>query len=274
MTRQEQLYNMTMATGVQVRDPERLTGLEEQMLRVWGCGDRQWQPGLCQACGQSLPDGWRGEIDVGGAPLQIDVTICDRCKPLVDRHYASDGRRPDIPWDTECPPLFRRMILGDLRPHYVDSAAAEQIIDWTPERGAGIIAVGPSGTGKTLACWTCKRNLELSGYRCDFYSAVEIARELSRHAKDLDTALHLWRTKVLIIDDLGKERVTPAACALLWELIDRRYTACVHTLITTRFRSEKFIDRFGDADLGGDIYRRIKDTTTPVRFRSREAAAV
>jgi len=245
-----------MATGFEPETHQNQTGMVHRMAKVWTEGT-QWAQGQCRVCGANLS--YAGTDD-------LPVTVCETCEPLADDHYATEQIAITRKWEDECPALYRKMILRDIDPHYIDEAALEKVAKWHPKDRTGLILVGNSGTGKTLALWALKRNLMKDGIRCDFYSAVEIARELSRHAKNLDVAVHLWNTRVLMIDDLGKEPVTPAASALFWELIDRRYQHQVPTIITTRFRGEGFSERFREPALGTDIRRRIKDTCKPVQF--------
>jgi hypothetical protein len=240
--------------------------MEMRMIRTWGDGTKVWEVGLCRICGQAISEAENDEAP--GYP----ATVCKACAPLSEAHYR-DGIQTVTPEDSrfedECPRLFRSMLLDELEPHYVDSEAYRTVVDWRPDSGSGLIIVGDSGTGKTLALWGLKRELMKQDIRCDLYGAVELSRELSRHAKDLDVALHLWKTKVLMIDDMGKEPITPAASALFWELVDRRYQNMVPTIITTRFSGKAFEDRFREPALGHDIRRRIKDTCRPVQFKAK-----
>lgn len=236
-----------------------LSRLETAMQHTWR--DRQWEFGLCRVCGSVLLR----------CTAETPYTVCEDCDPLVAEHYhETETIQTGTPrWDKTCPLLFQRLIRGETRPHYMDDTAMREVVAWTPDwdTAKGLVLVGDSGTGKTLALWTLSRKLEEAGTRMDIYTAVELSRELSSHARDLSAAIHLWKTRVLAIDDLGKERITPAAAALLWELIDRRYQALVPTIITTRFRGQQFADRFTEMALGGDILRRIRDATRAVTFK-------
>jgi DNA replication protein DnaC len=71
---------------------------------------------------------------------------------------------------------------------------------------------------------------------------------------------------VLLIDDLGKEKLTSAVAALLWELIDARYSNRRPMVITTRYGGAEFEARFGDVVLGTDIRRRVTECCDVVSF--------
>jgi len=246
-----------------VKEPH--TRLDRMMIRTWGQETREWEPGECRVC--------RRPVDAG--PVEYPVTVCDACEPVVREHYAErEGGQPAEQgerFEDICPELWRKMLTGEIVPSYVDEDAHRKALGWHPSEGRGMVLVGPSGTGKTLTLWTLKRELMSRGIRCDFWTAIEITRELGRHAKDLDAARHLWNTRVLMVDDLGKEALTPSGSALWWELIDRRYQSGSPTILTTRFVGDQFESRFREPGLGGDIRRRIADTCRVVPFRAEDA---
>ena len=126
--------------------------------------------------------------------------------------------------------------------------------------------LGPSGIGKTLSLWAKARDLERAGVTPVFLSAVEFARKLAVAARDLDKADWLMKAQVLIIDDLGKEKLSAAVAPLIWEVIDARNNYRKPTLISTRFRGSDFVARFSEPVLGEDIRGRIADCCSVVNF--------
>lgn len=277
-----QLNEMTAVFGTigyRIQHPDNPSQMEQSMVRTWGDGDRTWQIGLCMVCGGRTgvepvaPD----PTDIYTALATAPITVCPRCMAMTHEHYhdgpmAGQPRETDHEfkgdWEKTCPRLFAEMAEGRVLPHYIDERSVAEVRDWRPSCGHGMVLIGSSGTGKTFSLWLLKRELEKIGTRCDIYTAVEMARELSKHARDLDAAVHLWKTAVLCIDDMGKEPITAAASALLWELVDRRYGARVPTIITTRFKGEAFTERFRESSLGHDIRRRIKDSCVAVNFKN------
>jgi DNA replication protein DnaC len=69
-----------------------------------------------------------------------------------------------------------------------------------------------------------------------------------------------------MIDDLGKEKSTPAMAALLWEVLDKRYGRGLPLVITTRFSGAELRQRYGEECLGDDIVRRLNELCTGVLF--------
>jgi DNA replication protein DnaC len=49
-----------------------------------------------------------------------------------------------------------------------------------------------------------------------------------------------------MVDDLGKERLTPGACAVMHELIDERVNHYRPTVITTRYTGPTLVRRFAE----------------------------
>jgi len=71
---------------------------------------------------------------------------------------------------------------------------------------------------------------------------------------------------VLMVDDIGKEKSTPAIAALLWEVLDKRYGRGLPIVLTTRFSGVELRGRFGEECLGDDIVRRLNELCSGVNF--------
>ena len=110
------------------------------------------------------------------------------------------------------------------------------------------------------------RELEREGRKPVMLTAVELYRRLARAARDAEAVPDLWGCSVLMIDDLGKEKVSPAAASLFWEVLDRRYQAGLPVILTTRWEGGDLRERFGEAYLGDDILRRLNALCSRVLF--------
>jgi hypothetical protein len=257
--------------------PDQWTPLHRRLIDVWGDGVRQWDAAVCRVCAKRLPP--CEPLDFMGAPLV--ATVCDACAQLVADHYEPTGSAisPKTPswWRDTCPPLYQRLVAHGL-PDHCDREAYARVARWTPDETHGIIALGESGAGKTTSLWALARNLEESGIKPVMVTAVELARALGKSAFDLRHDHWLSGCRVLIVDDLGKERLTPGVSAMLWELVETRYAHERPMVISTRFTGEEFEARFGEKSkeqdgteryiLGRDIRRRLAQTCKPIRFRS------
>lgn len=247
------------AVGVSIEsDPAKRSEMQQRMVRTWD-GTREWKHGLCKVCGQAFEDKpreWNG--------LVLTATVCESCGPLVTAHYTPGTEATDVTltpwWDVHCPAVYRELISGHALPPAVNRRAYDRVQSFTASTEKGMVLVGPSGSGKTLALWAKARDLERSGVNPVFLSAVEFARRLASSARDLERNNWLASCRVLIVDDVGKEKLTNAVASLMWEVLDARVNERRPTLISTRFKGHGFVERFSDAVIGEDIRGRISDS--------------
>lgn len=253
-------------------DPARRTQMERKLAYTWD-GSRSWAAGACKVCATAFT-----AEPVRLWDCEIPVTVCERCGPIVTEHYSCDRKQDEIVtqnpwWDEECPPNYRELITGKRWPDHCDRRAIERVQAWTASEPKGLVLLGSSGAGKTLSLWAKARELERAGVKPVFLSAVEFARKLATAARDLDRAEWLMQARVLIIDDLGKEKLTAAVAPLIWEVLDARHNHRRPTLISTRFRGREFVSRFSEPVLGEDIRGRIAESCTVVQFGVDSASA-
>jgi hypothetical protein len=267
--------NVLRAVGLTIdSDPTQRSVWDRRLAATWGNGTRpEWKFGqhICRGCGHDI-DATPSSFLVAGEPLILPVTVCDDCMALVRSHYdtqqikkvASSGTPI---WDEKCPPRMRECILGAM-PAVIDAKALEKVRTWRANTyGAkGLALKGPSGSGKTTAYWALARELEAEGRTPVTLNAIELGRILSKAARDIEEVDWLCGCAVLMIDDLGKEKSTPAMAALLWEVLDKRYGRGLPLVITTRFSGAELRQRFGEECLGDDIVRRLNELCTGVLF--------
>lgn len=260
--------------------PSARDAFHRRLVETWGDGQHKWQEGQCRVCGRDIGVD-RIRVAVGdGQTVDVLVTNCSDCEPIVAQHYTPGNRDDDQPqsmtprWDRDCPPRFRDAIIEDMPPPAsCDAVASARVIQWRPSRGRGLVVTGPSGAGKTHALWHLARDLESDGHGPIVISSIDLFRELATSAKELAKAKWLLRCGVLMIDDLGKERLTPGACAVMHELIDERVNHYRPTIITTRYTGDAFVARFGEPEIGEDIRGRIAMASTHIHFREQKEAA-
>jgi hypothetical protein len=275
-------FNTT--AGAEARNVLRLTGLdcdenprhrsrwEIRLANTWGNGTRaEWDFGqpVCRGCAKSI-DATPTRLQMFDAEIELPVTVCGDCMELVRLHYSPDSQPQNSAsatpkWDEACPQRMREAIFGQL-PANVDAQAYHRVKAWRPG-GKGVAMKGPSGSGKTTAYWALARALELDGCAPVTLNAVELGRILSKAARDIEQVDWLCGCSVLMIDDLGKEKSTPAMAALLWEVLDKRYGRGLPVVLSTRFSSDELRSRFGEECLGDDIIRRLNELCTGVTFQ-------
>ena len=127
------------------------------------------------------------------------------------------------------------------------------------ERKDNVIALGPSGTGKThialgLGLAACQKGLPVS-----FVTASALVHELME-ARDEKRLIKLQRqlakVKLLIIDELGFVPLSKTGAELLFELISQRYERG-STLITSNLPFEEWTQTFGSERLTGALLDRL-----------------
>lgn len=264
--------NVWDAVGISIElRPEFRTELERRLVKRWGDGQTKWIEGVCKICGAVIPNP-RQVTELWGQEMVFTFGCCNQCTEIRDAHYSKgrtpspEGRSRTPLWDEQCPELYKELI--DDLPPAIDGQAFAQVVGWMPAKGGrGMILTGNSGKGKTTALWALFRALEQKETNAVFVTAVELQRQLSEAARDVKGVKHLTHTRVLMIDDLGKEKLTASVAALLWEVVDSRYANRRPIVISTRYASHAFEERFGDAVLGKDIRRRLIDCCQVVQFK-------
>ena len=122
-----------------------------------------------------------------------------------------------------------------------------------------VIALGPSGTGKThvasgIGLAACQR-----GIKTRFVTAAAIVHEMIE-AQDDKRLLRLQRQlagcELLIIDELGFVPLSKTGAELLFELISQRYERGA-TIITSNLPFDEWTSIFGDERLTGALLDRL-----------------
>ena len=127
------------------------------------------------------------------------------------------------------------------------------------KRRENVVALGPSGTGKThvalaLGLAACQKGLSVG-----FTTAAAIVHALME-ARDEKRLLRLQKQlaghKLLIIDELGFVPLSKTGAELLFELISQRYERG-STLITSNLPFDEWTGTFGSERLTGALLDRL-----------------
>lgn len=179
-----------------------------------------------------------------------ELELIDRERRMVERRIRS-AKFPAVKsldsFDFKAGPGLNKMMVLEL-------ASCEWI-----ERQENVIALGPSGTGKTnvalgLGLAACQKGLPVA-----FVTAAVLVNELMQ-ARDEKRLLlrqrQLAKVKLLIIDELGFVPLSKTGAELLFELISQRYERG-STLITSNLLFEEWTETFGTERLTGALLDRL-----------------
>ena len=180
----------------------------------------------------------------------IELEMIDRERRMIERRIKA-ARFPAVKsldsFDFKAIPALNKMQVLEL-------ARCEWV-----ERRENVIALGPSGTGKThialgLGLSACQKGLSVG-----FVTAAALVHELME-ARDERRLLRLQKQmvshKLLIIDELGFVPLSKTGAELLFELISQRYERGA-TLITSNLPFDEWTETFGSERLTGALLDRL-----------------
>ena len=180
----------------------------------------------------------------------IELELLDREARMIDRRIKA-ARFPAIKslesFDFDAiPGLNKKLVLDLARGEFVS-------------RRENVIALGPSGVGKThvatgLGLAACQR-----GIKTRLVTASAIVHEMIE-AHDERRLLRLQKqlatVELLIIDELGFVPLSKTGAELLFELISQRYERGA-TIITSNLPFDEWTAAFGDERLTGALLDRL-----------------
>jgi DNA replication protein DnaC len=180
----------------------------------------------------------------------VELELIDRERRMIERKIKA-AKFPAVKsldsFDFKAIPTLNKMQVLEL-------ARCEWI-----ERRENVVALGPSGTGKThvalaLGLAACQKGLSVG-----FATAAALVHALME-ARDEKRLLRLQKQlanhKLLIIDELGFVPLSKTAAELLFELISQRYERG-STLITSNLPFDEWTGTFGSERLTGALLDRL-----------------
>ena len=190
-------------------------------------------------------------VDHTGYLLRLaELELLERERRLIERRIR-EARFPTVKsldsFDFAAIPTLNKLLVLELaRGEYV-------------ERRENVIALGPSGTGKThlalgLGLAACQRGLAVG-----FVTAAALVHELLE-ARDERRLLRLHKQlagyKLLIVDELGYVPLSPSGAELLFEVFSRRYERG-SILGTSNLPFDEWTSVFGAERLTGALLDRL-----------------
>ncbi|MFB5193166.1 ATP-binding protein [Alicyclobacillus fastidiosus] len=151
--------------------------------------------------------------------------------------------------------------------------AKEYVEQFRPSEGKGLIFTGTVGLGKTHLSAAIAMELLSREYSAVFGTVTTLLDEF-RSAYDNDRIHHadvmrqLTRCDLLIVDDLGKEKVTDWVEQMVYELINTRYENNKSLIVTTNMTLTDIRDKY--TERGAAIVSRILEMCKGVKMTGRD----
>ena len=217
----------------------------------------------CIHCKQPAVPVW----DANSGKFKPYVNVCLDCFPTKEHHeypykylevfdkhgWTFAAIHPDTP------SAFMHTVDAQL-----STSMQRAIIEYKPNTTQSVLLHGVTGTGKTRAAWRLFNQAWFNAYpkTCEFITMRRLEQKIEsgfanqNHGDILDSLIN---RAVLVIDDLGKERLTARMESDLFAIIDERTANERATIITTNYNGTGLSDRFQNSETGAAIIRRIKD---------------
>ena len=210
------------------------------------------------------------ELVVAGRKLNLSV-ICDDCAVKQEMKADADAatnrqNRLSCAFESICPPLYRE---SDLK--RIHGAFSEAVQNWKYSP-TGLFMQGTPGTGKTRAAWWLLKREHFAGTSVYGLTCTEFSRFAGEqwHSESKQRALaeeamdKCRRIKLLLLDDLGKQKMTERAELELFDLLENRTQNLLPTIVTSNSSGNQIVAMLSE-DRGSAIMRRIKDFSTIVK---------
>jgi len=218
---------------------------------------------ICQSCKTNFE---AEEIDFNGKKICFG-TLCDQCveKRIAESEQEAEYRRKDAlerDFWSSVPPLYRDTDIQRLNP-----ILAREVMTWEYDsKGLGIRGI--SGSQKTRAAVALLHKMKIQGKSVFFIKATDIARfAANQFSNDQDQKNEAYRSirsthtcQVLLIDDIGKGRMSPASEELLYDILDKRSERKLPVIWTANSTAEQLHDMMSP-DRGDAIMRRLGEFT-------------
>ncbi len=217
---------------------------------------------VCETCGTTFDY----EPAMFGGREIFKPLFCDACieihRAKEDEEKARDrlGARREA-WREMCPSAYRKT---DLTHPGLSKAVREALDRWHPKTGRSLGLCGPTGMGKTRLSFSRLENLYMEGWDVFFISSKKLERMV--HWKFSDDhlekseaqgiSLRVRTCRILLLDDLGKEKFTERVAGEAYDLVEHRTSNDMPIIWTCNVGMKTLKERLGE-EHGDATVRRL-----------------
>lgn len=218
---------------------------------------------LCNECGKE----YQSEKITMDGHVVFSQRYCIECSEahqatMQAEENAKKNQRLAESFNLLVPPLYRESDLNRIHQTY-----AKQATDWLYQ-ATGVGLVGRSGYGKTRASYAILKRFHFQGLKCEAFSACEFGKlsvdqfcdDKQIKAKAQAKITSAYAAKLLLIDDVGKARMTDRSEMEFYALIEHRTNQMLPTIWTANAKSAELLSMFSH-DRGEPIIRRLKESS-------------
>lgn len=203
----------------------------------------------------------------------LAMKLCDLCADKQEaenkvNEEASRQNRREESWLKICPPLYNST---DINHPNMDKDMLKHVMAWRDLRdGIGVGIFGETGRCKTRMMFLLLKRLHFQGVQVEAIGAKRLGTCVSRSFGDGPEA-HEARsiiarcrsTRVLFLDDVGKDKLTDRTEAEFYDLIEHRTSHMLPTMWTANASGEQLRAMLGE-DRGVAILRRMREFSIPI----------
>lgn len=206
--------------------------------------DRHPHPfdGKCKICEAPLQQLWR-LIDHPSAPGWFPINCCEPCYEAAKNPTVAYSLQA---WEAVCPVEFRK----DWNESMSRPGLYRRVMQFNPKLKRGLLIIGASGSCKTRVAWQLMRKLTVDGVGWHFITALDLMGGMPDEAR---------KAEVLVIDDLGNDRLTIAREIELLRVIRSRFEWHKPIVVTTQFKGDEMANRFSEGATAKAIVRRLRE---------------
>lgn len=243
-------------------------------------------PGVCKACGAPAKP-----ITIGG--VQAPGFLCEKCDMEATAQIAATEKElaaaKDRAYKERTRQLFEQSNLGvkferATFTSFQKRQGTEQALSlcrkwaegYPPKNGKGLVIEGPTGAGKTHLAAAITHDLLDRGAEVIFQSVPDLLLRIrgtfNKNSEFTEEQImrRLIEIEVLVLDDMGAEKMTDWAETTIYNLIDQRYRHEKPIIITTNLNLSEIGDRIGPRTMDrlAESYVNVKLKASSYRRRA------